>query len=135
MSNKIIADFNKGTIKRDIASIPTKLLEGAEEAIMEVAYLVLGLAQVHVRVDTGSLRDSGRIEKGGQGMHWRQVKVRFGGYVVNPKTNRLVDYAAIVEAKYPYLKPAWREAEAEAIQIINRVCRAQIEELESLKVV
>ena len=103
-----IQEFANGTIKQQIAQIPSKLLEGAEQAIMETAHLVLGLAQVHVRVDTGSLRDSGRIERGGKGLHWAEVKVRFGGYVTNPRTGRLVDYAAIIEHRYPYLSLAVR---------------------------
>ena len=132
--NKIVMDATKGTIKRDIAAIPEKMMEGVEEAIMDCARLVLGLAQVHVRVETGSLRDSGRIERGGQGMYWRQIRVRFGGYVTNPKTGRLVDYAAIIEQRYPYLKPAVHEAMPEMRMVINRVCLDHIAELESVTV-
>jgi hypothetical protein len=132
LTNQINLNFNSGTIKQDIATIPQKLLEGAEEAILQCAYLVLGLAQVHVRVDTGSLRDSGRIERGGQGMHFRQIRVRFGGYVINPKTGKLVDYAAAVEARYPYLKPAVQESESEVRDIVNRVCLASVADLASV---
>ena len=127
-------DLDSGTVKQDIADIPNKLLEGAEEAILQVAHLMQGLAQVHVRVDTGSLRDSIRVERGGQTMHWRQVRVRAGGYVTNPKTGKLVDYAAIVEHRYPYMRPAWNEVQPEANAIINRVCLSQIEELRSVHV-
>jgi len=95
---------------------------------METAYLVLGLAQVHVRVETGSLRDSGRIERGGKGSHWAEVKVRFGGYVVNPKTGKLVDYASIIEHKYPYLAPAVREAAPEMLAIVNRIALSQFKD-------
>ena len=116
-----------------IAQIPDKLLEGAEQAILETAHLVLGLAQVHVRVDTGSLRDSGRIERGGKGLHWAEVKVRFGGYVTNPRTGRLVDYAAIIEQRYPYLAPAAREAEPEIRATINRICRHNLVSLDKLQ--
>jgi len=119
-------DLNSGTVKQDVA------VEGAEEAIMQVAQLMSGLAKVHVRVDTGSLRDSIRVERGGQGMHWREVRVRAGGYIVNPKTGRLVNYAAAVEAKYPYMRPAWREVQPEALAIINRVCLDQIQQLKSV---
>ena len=126
--------WKRGTIKQSIASIPNKFLEGAEEAIMEAAYLVLGLAQVHVKVETGSLRDSGRVERGGQGMHWREVRVRFGGYVINPKTGKLVDYAAIIEERYPYLRPAMREAEPEINMIVNRICADQISTLQGVTI-
>jgi len=127
-------DWGKGTIKQDIAEIPEKLLEGAEEAILQIAYLVLGLGQVHVKVDTGSLRDSGRIERGGRGKLWREVKVRFGGYIVNPKTGRLVDYAAVIESRYPYLKPAVQEVRPEMDEIIRRLCLAQVASLASVTV-
>lgn len=125
-------DFSKGTVKRDIADIPNKLLEGAEQAILEVAHLMVGLAQVHVRVDTGSLRDSIRVERGGKGMHYRQVRVRAGGYVVNPRTGRLVDYAVVVEAKWPYMRPAWEEVRSQVEDIIRRKCMEEIKRLESV---
>jgi len=121
-------------VKRDIADIPNKLLEGAEEAILEVAHLMAGLAQVHVRVDTGSLRDSIRVERGGQGLHWRSVRVRAGGYITNPRTGKLVDYAVVVELKYPYMRPAWNEVQPEAQEIIRRICLEHIRELESVQV-
>lgn len=100
-------------LKADIDVLPKKWLESAFQQIMQKAYLILGIAQVNVRVDTGSLRDSGRVERGGVGMRWRQVRVRFGGYITNPKTGRKVDYAGIVEAKYPYLRPAINEVRSE----------------------
>jgi len=134
MSEAIRLDFSKGVVKSDVADIPNKLLEGAEQAILEVAHLMAGLAQVHVRVDTGSLRDSIRVERGGQTMRWRQVRVRAGGYVVNPRTKRLVDYATLVETKYPYMKPAWHEVEPQVEDIIRRVCLEQIREMESVTV-
>jgi len=132
--NLIQLDFNKGVAKRDIAEIPQKLLEGAEEAILEAAHLMSGLAKVHVRVDTGSLRDSIRVERGGKGMHRRSVRVRAGGYIINPVTGRLVDYAVIVEQRYPYMKPAWHEVRSQVEAIINRICLARIAELESAQV-
>lgn len=127
-------DFGKGTVKEDVAAIPNKMLEGAEEAILEVAHLMAGLAQVHVRVDTGSLRDSIRVERGGKTMHWRQVKVRAGGYVTNPRTGKIVNYAAVVEVKYPYMKPAWEQVRPQVEEIIRRVCLEHIKELESVTV-
>ena len=100
-------DFNKGTVKQDIAQLPTKMLDYAFEVLIQQAELMKAYAQVNVRVDTGSLRDSIRLERGGVGKHWRVVRVRAGGYVTNPKTGRIVNYAAVVERKYPYMRPAW----------------------------
>lgn len=102
-------DFSDTLVKDKLANLPEKMLEYAFEVMMEQAHLIVGLAQVNVNVDTGSLRDSIRVERGGEGLHWRQIKVRAGGYVTNPKTGRLVNYAAIIEAKYPFLAPAVAE--------------------------
>jgi len=132
MGRTITVDMNSTTVKRDIAAIPEKLLEGAEQAIMEAAHLMVGLAQVHVRVDTGSLRDSIRVESGGQGLHWRQVRVRAGGYIVNPKTGKLVHYAAVVEGKYPYMRPAYEEVKDQIVDIINRICMDEVSKLPSV---
>jgi hypothetical protein len=101
-----LADPN---VKAKLAVLPEKMLEWAEEVLLERARYMRDVAQVLVPVDTGSLRDSIRVERGGQGLHWREIRVRAGGYIVNPKTGRLVDYAVYVEAKYPFMKPAFDE--------------------------
>jgi len=134
MAGNITLDFQKGTIKQDVTEIPNKLLDGAEEAIMEAAHLMVGLAQIRVRVDTGSLRDSIRVERGGKTMHWRQVRVRAGGYVTNPRTGKLVDYALVVETKYPYMKPAWDQVRGQVEEIIRRKCLEHLKELSSFGV-
>jgi len=126
-------DVNTSIVKQDIATIPNALLEGAEQAIMEAAHLMQGLAQIHVRVDTGSLRDSIRVERGGESMHFRQVRVRAGGYVTNPKTGRLVDYAVIVEIKYPYMRPAYEEVRSQVETIITRICLDEVSKLPSVR--
>jgi len=113
-------DFNQGTLKQDLARLPEKMLDAAFAELMQQAYLMLGIAQVNVRVDTGSLRDSGRVERGGEGERWRRVRVRFGGYVVNPLTGKLVDYAVHVERKYPFMKPAWNQIKGNVDSLIKR---------------
>lgn len=113
-------DFEKGTIKQDLAQLPEKMMEAAWEEIVQAVTLMKGLAQGNVRVDTGSLRDSIRVERGGEGKLWRQIKLRAGGYIVNPKTGKLVNYAAVVEAKYPYMRPAWQEVEPTIKELIKR---------------
>ena len=108
MVKTIRLDFSKGTIKQDLAELPEKMLEGAYEAIDEAADLIVGLAQVNVRVDTGSLRDSIRKERVGPTYHNHQsLRVRAGGYVTNPKTGKLVNYAVVIEQRYPFLRPAF----------------------------
>jgi hypothetical protein len=78
-----------------------------------------GLAQIYVPVDTGSLRDSIRVERGGEGEKWRRVRIRAGGYATNPKTGKLVNYAGIVEVKYPYMRPAFDEVEPTIADMIR----------------
>jgi hypothetical protein len=119
-------DLSDTLVKEKLANLPEKMLEFAFEVLLKQAELMKGLAQVYVPVDTGSLRDSIRVERGGESLHWRQVRVRAGGYVTNPKTGRLVNYAAIVEAKQPFMRPAFEEVEptiAEMIKanVVNKV--------------
>ena len=102
-------DLSDTYVKEKLATLPEKMLDYAFEVLMQQAELMKGLAQVAVPVDTGSLRDSIRVERGGEGLHWRQVRVRAGGYVVNPKSGRLVDYAVFVEARQPFMRPAYDE--------------------------
>jgi hypothetical protein len=79
-----------------------------------------GLAQVYVPVDTGSLRDSIRIERGGETLSWRQVRVRAGGYIVNPKQpGHTVNYALFVEQRFPYMRPAFEEVKATIAEMIK----------------
>jgi len=112
-------DLADTLVKEKLANLPEKILEWAYEELMKQAELMKGYAQVYVPVDTGSLRDSIRVERGGEGLHWRQVRVRAGGYVVNPKSRRLVDYALHVELRTPFMRPAFevvRETIATMIQ-------------------
>jgi len=98
-----------GILKYEVGTLSADFDATVEEVLDQGAHLVVGLAKIYVHVDTGSLRDSIRVERGGEGLHWRQFSVRAGGYVVNPKTGRFVDYAGIVEEKYPFLWPALEE--------------------------
>jgi hypothetical protein len=102
-------DLTESNVKENIANLPEKMLEYAFEVLLKQAELIKGLAQVYVPVDTGSLRDSIRIERGGESLNWRQVRVRAGGYITNPKTGKLVNYALIQEIRHPYMRPAFDE--------------------------
>lgn len=115
----------------DLSALPEKLLEASTQAALEVTHLILGTAQVRVRVETGSLRDSGRVERGGKGKYWTIIRVRFGGYIINPKTGKLVDYARIIEQRYPYLRPAVAEYRGQMADVIRRFCLEAIREVES----
>jgi len=111
--------YDLGRAKTDLADLPEKMLDYAFEVLMARAELMKGLAQVYVPVDTGSLRDSIRIERGGESKEWRRVRVRAGGYVTNPKTGRLVNYAAVVEQRFPYMRPAFDEIKGDIAEMIR----------------
>jgi hypothetical protein len=112
-------DLADPAIKTKIAELPEKMLDFALEVLLKQAQLMKGLAQVYVAVDTGSLRDSIRVERGGEGAHWRQVRVRAGGYVTNPKTGRLVNYALIQEIRHPYMQPAYDAVKPTITQMLQ----------------
>lgn len=108
------------TAKAQLAELPEQMMEGAWEEISQVMTTMKGLAQVFVRVDTGSLRDSIRVERGGVGKGWRVIRLRAGGYVVNPKTGKLVDYACIIEKKWSYICRAWHVVCPQMMDLIKR---------------
>ena len=83
-----------------LAELEENLADWAFEALLEQAEVMKGYWQIFVRVETGAARDSIRVERGGEFKNWKQVKVRGGGYVVNPKTGRLVDYMWALELRY-----------------------------------
>lgn len=117
-------------MKQRLAEVPDKLLIGGEQALVEVAELMVGYAKVGVRVDTGSLRDSIRRERGVDGPSTRVMRVRAGGYIINPRTGKIVNYAGAVEAKYPYMRPAWNQVRGQVADIVRRMCLEQLKQLE-----
>lgn len=119
MAGNVVKYEFGGALKTDLAELPEQILDYAEEVLLDRAQMMKGIAQVLVRVDTGSLRDSIRVERGGAGKNWRVVRVRAGGYVTNPKTKRLVDYAVIVERKYPFMRPAWDSVKGPIAEMIK----------------
>ncbi len=117
-------DITDSNIKEKLATLPEKMLDYAEEVLLDQAHLIVGLAQINCPVDTGTLRDTGRVERGGQGQHWREVKVRFGGYLINPKhpNDGTVNYALYVEQRTPFLRPAVEEVKP----IIEEMIKANV---------
>jgi hypothetical protein len=114
-------NFENGTLKIALAELPEKMLDAAYEELDQQAELMKGIAQVLVRVKYGYLRDSIRKERGGVGKHWRVVRVRAGGHVAAPMYGkRVVDYAVIVESKYPFMRPAWQQVCGNIEALIRR---------------
>lgn len=113
-------------MKIDIATLKDRIDNIAENVVNQVANLIVGYAKINVPVDTGSLRDSIRRESGDEG--WLTKKVRAGGYIVNPKTGRLVDYAAFVEGRYGFMESAVWQAEAEVRMLLENGFSALVSE-------
>lgn len=105
----ITLDLADPNIKTRLAELPEKMVEYAFEALLKQAQLMRDLAQVYCPVDTGSLRDSIRVERGGEGKGWREVRVRAGGYITNPRTGRKVDYAIYQEAARGFMAAAYED--------------------------
>jgi len=82
------------------------------EGLVTVADRVVDSAKFMAPVDTGSLQRSIRRQHHVSQGHVHSVAVTAGGYVVNPKTGQVVNYAAHVEygtrriAPQPYMNPA-----------------------------
>jgi len=94
--------------KYPLTRVSDKMAQRAFEIANEQADVMKGYAQVFVHVLTGSLRDSIRKEiVPTNSPDKKSVRVRAGGYVTNPDTGKIVDYAVHVEAKYPFMRPAW----------------------------
>jgi HK97 gp10 family phage protein len=102
-SLSIQLDITDPNVKYKLTVLPEKMSDAAFEVVMKEAELIKGLAQIYVPVDTGSLRDSIRVERGGTGLRWREVRIRAGGYVTNPETGRFVDYAKFQEYGTKYM--------------------------------
>ena len=121
-------DFSSGTVKTDLANLPQKMLEYAEEALLKQAELMRDLAKINCPIDTGSLRDSIRVERGGEGLKWRQIRVRAGGYVTNPETGKKVDYAIYQEfgTKYISAKLFMTSAYLEVLPTIAEMIKANV---------
>ena len=98
-------------------AMPKAFEESVFEALDKTADDARDRAKQLVPVDTGSLKKSIRKEK--RAMPAGNIiytGIRAGGYIVNPKTRRLVDYAIPVEygssrnRPQPYMRPAMKWA-------------------------
>ena len=82
------------------------------EGLNQVADRIVEDAKATVRVDTGSLQTSIRKQHHVSQGHIHAIGVSAGGYIVNPKTGRIVNYARYLEygtsrmPPRPYMTPA-----------------------------
>jgi hypothetical protein len=118
-----IIKYNFPDDVQKIYDLPQRILQAGHDALRTQAELMKGLAQIYVLVDTGSLRDSIRIEEvpTKDQDFARSIRVRAGGYVTNPKTGKLVDYAAYIEAKSPFMAPAWADVKGQVLDALENL--------------
>ena len=97
--------------------IPNGISAAATEALRETAVEARDIAKSLVVVDTGSLQRSIRLERlARQRGKIYYTGIRAGGYIINPKTGRYVDYARWIEYgssrmyARPFMRPALRRA-------------------------
>jgi hypothetical protein len=103
------------------------MLKYAEEAVLKQAELMKGIWQVTAAVDTGAYRDSIRIERV-SGENNRIIRVRAGGYVINTKTGRIVDYAGHLENRYHFGEAAFQQVRYQIADIIKANVEANVNE-------
>lgn len=98
-------------------TIPNKIDRVIEIAGRKTAEEARDRAKRLVTVDTGALRKSIRIERRRKEGKNSFIGIGAGGFVRNPRSGRLVDYAAFVEfgtsrqRPQPFLRPAMRWAQ------------------------
>jgi len=103
------------------------------EGLIMVAERVVEDAKATVRVDTGSLQRSIRRQHHVSEGHIHSVAVTAGGYVVNPKTGRLVDYGPYLEygtskmPPSPFMQPALEMSRALLLAVLGDKARASVE--------
>lgn len=102
-ADRLIARLGRASDKIDPETV---------DGLNQVADRVVEDAKATVRVDTGSLQKSIRKQHHVSQGHIHTIGVSAGGYIVNPKTGRIVDYARHLEygtsraPPYPYMTPA-----------------------------
>ena len=110
---EITWDGEKDLLRYLENKLPDAFNDSISDVLKESAQVGKDRAQSLVPVDTGALKKSIRVERlsreSGKIIY---TGIRAGGYIRNPKTNKIVDYAAHVEygtsrqAPQPYMRPA-----------------------------
>ena len=119
-------NWENGTIKQALAELPEKMTKAGMESLDEGADFIVQIAKNIVHIDTGMLYKSIRKERSGK--DWKIVSVRAGGYYVNPKTARLVDYATHHEWQYPYMRPAVEMARSYILNLIRQKVANEVQQ-------
>ena len=94
--------FNDGTLAVYLSTLPDKMKEAGVRVLDRSTDHIVDLAKQIVRKDTWTLHSTIRKVRIGE----TGFLVTAGGQEVNPKTGKPCHYAAAVERKYPYMRPA-----------------------------
>jgi len=95
-----------------IKQIQDNLNPVVEAELKEMAEAIRDLAKIFVPIETGSLQKSIRLQSHTKSGGLHSIGVSAGGYVTNPKSGRMVDYAIHVEfgtsrmMPRPFMRPA-----------------------------
>ncbi len=94
-------------------TIPKAYSRATIRTLRRAAYIAKAKAKQLVPVDTGSLRKSIRVERFAKTAgNITYTGIAAGGYIINPRTESLVDYAIYVEygtsraRPQPFIRPA-----------------------------
>jgi HK97 gp10 family phage protein len=100
----------------------------AQKALHEVAERIRDEAKTFCPVDTGSLKKSIRVRTLlSSSTHVKTIGVSAGGYITNPNTGKIVDYAIPVEfgtykmEPQPYMRPALDKHKTDLLETIKKM--------------
>lgn len=119
-------NFGTGRTYATLGQIPEVARKAGLQALDEAADFMKMMAKNYVRVDTGTLRNSIRKHR----THNRVQVIAGGRSYVNPKTTKPCNYAALIEFKYPYMRPAYESVKPDLIRKIRENVIREVQDLE-----
>lgn len=123
--------FGMNKLKTRLANLKNQhLTKACVEGTKQIARDIRDTAKILAPKDTGALAASIRlIVTARPAGHVTSIGVSAGGYVINPKTGRRVDYASFVEygtrnmRAQPFMRPAIAEHTPRTTRIITKGIR------------
>ena len=117
-----------------LKKMPDKVREQAQDKLLTYAHKVKNVAYMMVPVKTGSLQKSIRVEVYSVPAGYLvKLGIRAGGYVTNPESHRIVDYAAFVEygtrkmRAQPFMRPAIKFYESELKRTLKEIVKGALD--------
>jgi len=116
-----------------LKKMPDKVREQAQDKLLTYAHKVKNVAYMMVPVKTGSLQKSIRVEVYSLPAGYLvKLGIRAGGYVVNPESRRIVDYAGYVEygtrkmKAQPFMRPAIEFYKPELSKVLRQIVKEAV---------